>query len=101
MSFQGLLLGLVCFLCIGAFHPIVVYAEYYFSKKIVWLFFLIGLFACIATFFFLPFLSPEVWPSSASPAFGVSMNYTNRKREWKEAGFRKIQRENFRIIKRL
>ena len=34
MSIQGLLLGLVCFLCIGIFHPIVVYAEYYFSKKI-------------------------------------------------------------------
>ena len=35
MSFQGLLLGLVCFLCIGIFHPIVVYAEYYFSKKML------------------------------------------------------------------
>ena len=67
MSFQGLLLGLVCFLCIGIFHPIVVYAEYYFSKKIAWLFFLIGLSACIASLFL-----PSLFLSGSVAIFGIS-----------------------------
>ena len=67
MSFQGLLLGLVCFLCIGIFHPIVVYAEYYFSKKISWLFFLIGLSACIASIFL-----PSLFLSGSLAIFGIS-----------------------------
>ncbi|WP_314967012.1 DUF4491 family protein [Oribacterium sinus] len=67
MSIQGLLLGLVCFLCIGIFHPIVVYAEYYFSKKIAWLFFLIGLFSCIASFFL-----PSLFFSGSLAIFGIS-----------------------------
>lgn len=34
MNFQGILIGLVSFLIIGVFHPIVIKGEYYFSKKI-------------------------------------------------------------------
>ncbi len=67
MSFQGLLLGFVCFLCIGIFHPIVVYAEYYFSKKIAWLFFLIGLSACVASIFL-----PSLFLSGSLAIFGIS-----------------------------
>jgi membrane protein len=94
MSFQGLLLGLVCFLCIGAFHPIVVYAEYYFSKKIAWLFFLIGLSACIASLFL-----PSLFLSGSLAIFGISCFWSihelyEQEKEWKRAGFRKIQRES-------
>ncbi len=39
---QGPLLGLFAFFAIGIFHPIVVKAEYYFSKKIGWIFLLFG-----------------------------------------------------------
>ncbi|MBR2338038.1 MAG: DUF4491 family protein [Clostridia bacterium] len=41
MNYTGLLIGLVSFLTIGVFHPIVIKSEYYFSKKI-WPLFLVG-----------------------------------------------------------
>lgn len=43
MHFQGALIGLAAFIIIGAFHPIVVKAEYYFSVKIWPLFLVVGL----------------------------------------------------------
>ena len=40
MNFDGIIIGLVSFLIIGLFHPIVIKGEYYFSKKI-WPIFLV------------------------------------------------------------
>ena len=33
MTISGLIIAVFCFLCIGVFHPIVIKAEYYFTKK--------------------------------------------------------------------
>ncbi|MCQ2203156.1 MAG: DUF4491 family protein [Bacteroidales bacterium] len=41
--FDGLLLGLVTFLTIGLFHPIVIKSEYYFGVKCWWWFLLAGI----------------------------------------------------------
>ena len=41
MNFDGIIIGLVSFIIIGLFHPIVIKGEYYFSKKI-WPIFLIA-----------------------------------------------------------
>lgn len=46
MNFFGILIGLVAFLIIGVFHPIVIKTEYYFGKK-VWLVFLIVGIICL------------------------------------------------------
>lgn len=43
MYFEGILLGAITFIIIGAFHPIVIKGEYYFGKKIWWFFLVIGL----------------------------------------------------------
>ncbi|MBQ6810266.1 MAG: DUF4491 family protein, partial [Firmicutes bacterium] len=42
MNFTGILIGVVTFLLIGLFHPIVIKAEYYFSKSIWSLFAVVG-----------------------------------------------------------
>ena len=42
MLFNGILIGLIAFLIIGVFHPIVIKAEFYFSKKIWPIFLLCG-----------------------------------------------------------
>ena len=34
MQFKGIIIGLISFLSIGLFHPIVIKGEYYFSKNI-------------------------------------------------------------------
>lgn len=47
MNFYGLIIGAATFLCIGAFHPLVIKAEYYWGVGCWWLFFLLGL-GCIA-----------------------------------------------------
>ena len=43
MTVYGVLVGMICFLCIGIFHPIVIYCEYHFSYRIWWVFLLAGL----------------------------------------------------------
>ncbi len=42
MNFDGIIIGIICFATIGIFHPIVIKAEYYFSKKIWPLFLIVG-----------------------------------------------------------
>ncbi|MDZ7740994.1 MAG: DUF4491 family protein [Bacteroidota bacterium] len=36
MNFYGLLIGLISFLIIGMFHPLVIKMEYYFGKRSWW-----------------------------------------------------------------
>ncbi|MCD7937312.1 MAG: DUF4491 family protein [Tannerellaceae bacterium] len=43
INFDGLLIGVVTFLVIGLFHPIVVKAEYYWGTRCWWLFLLLGI----------------------------------------------------------
>jgi len=46
---DGLLIGIATFLIIGLFHPVVVKAEYYWSKKCWWLFLFLGIAGVIAS----------------------------------------------------
>lgn len=47
MNFTGLIIGAATFLSIGAFHPLVIKAEYYLGVGCWWMFLLLGL-VCIA-----------------------------------------------------
>lgn len=47
----GLTIGIGTFLVIGAFHPIVVKAEYYWGTRCWWLFLAIGMAGIVGTFF--------------------------------------------------
>lgn len=40
---EGLLIGLLTFLIIGLFHPLVVKGEYYFGVKCWWVFLIMGI----------------------------------------------------------
>ena len=51
MNFSGLFIGIATFLCIGLFHPIVIWAEYHFSKRCWWFFLLLGIGAAVASLF--------------------------------------------------
>ncbi|MGN0186894.1 MAG: DUF4491 family protein [Paludibacteraceae bacterium] len=46
MNYSGIIVGLASFLIIGIFHPIVVKAEYYWSKRCWWFFVAIGMAFC-------------------------------------------------------
>lgn len=42
-NYTGLIIGLSTFLIIGLFHPLVIKGEYYFGKKIRWVFLIFGI----------------------------------------------------------
>lgn len=51
MNFQGIVIGLMAFLIIGVFHPIVIAAEYYIGKKIWPIFCVLGIFCIVISLF--------------------------------------------------
>ena len=51
MQFNGLIIGVSVFLIIGIFHPIVINAEYYFTKKIWPAFLIMGIIFSVVSLF--------------------------------------------------
>ncbi|KEI05596.1 DUF4491 family protein [Clostridium botulinum] len=51
MNIQGVLIGLIAFLIIGVFHPIVIKGEYYFGKGIWPIFLVIGIIFLVVSIF--------------------------------------------------
>ena len=51
MNLQGILTALLSLFVIGLFHPIVVKAEYYFSKSIWFVFLILGVMFCVLSLF--------------------------------------------------
>ncbi len=49
LNFSGVIIGVVTFLIIGLFHPLVIKAEYYIGVRSWWLFLLLGVVACAAS----------------------------------------------------
>ena len=60
MNYQGIAIAAVCFITIGIFHPIVIKAEYYFSKS-CWPFFLVMGAGAIAGSLFVSFGASSLW----------------------------------------
>jgi hypothetical protein len=50
MYFEGVIIGLIAFVMIGLFHPLVIYGEYHFGTKMWPLFLCFGIIFCIASF---------------------------------------------------
>ena len=67
MYFEGFLISVLTFLIIGLFHPIVIKAEYYFSKKIWPVFAVVG-----AVFIGLSLMTPSVLLSTVLGVLGAS-----------------------------
>ena len=51
-NLTGILIGLITFLVIGIFHPLVIKGEYYFGVKCWWVFLLMGIVGFITSIFF-------------------------------------------------
>lgn len=49
LNFSGIIIGIVTFLVIGLFHPLVIKAEYYIGVKSWWLFLLLGIASVVAS----------------------------------------------------
>ena len=64
----GLMIGACTFLIIGAFHPVVIKAEYYFGKE-CWPVFLAAGLLCAAGSVFIP----KLWVSALLAVFGFTL----------------------------
>ncbi len=51
MHWSGIIIGIIAFLIIGLFHPIVIKCEYYFTWRIWPVFLILGLICCISSLF--------------------------------------------------
>jgi predicted N-acetyltransferase YhbS len=71
MYYQGVFIGLLSFCIIGVFHPLVVKTEYYFGKKVWWIFGILGLFFVILSIWISSLLG-----SAISALFGFSCLWT-------------------------
>jgi hypothetical protein len=68
MQWMGFLIGLGTFLIIGAFHPVVIKAEYYLTKH-CWPLFLVGGLVCAAGALFLQ----TFWLSALLAVLGFTL----------------------------
>ncbi len=64
---QGIVIGVLTFLIIGVFHPLVIKAEYYFGTKIWWAFLVMGV-----IFLVLAYWSSTVFMSAIFAILGFS-----------------------------
>jgi hypothetical protein len=51
MNLNGIVIGLIAFLSIGLFHPVVIYGEYHFGTKLWSVFLVLGLLFCAGSLF--------------------------------------------------
>jgi len=63
----GIIIGLITFLIIGLFHPLVIKGEYYFGVKCWWVFLLLGIAGVTASILF-----KNVIASASCGVFGFS-----------------------------
>ena len=57
MNFEALIIGIISFVTIGIFHPVVVKLEYYFGKEIWWAVFFPGLGLLLTSLFISGYIS--------------------------------------------
>ena len=60
IQYEGFIIGIVTFLLIGLFHPVVIKSEYYFGTKIWPLFLILGMGFCTSSFFVRGFILSTV-----------------------------------------
>ena len=81
MNLYGIIIGLVTFLTIGIFHPIVIKAEYYFGRRSWWAFLLVGLlFLCASLLVENNYVSIVFGVVASSSLWGIHEVFQQHKR---------------------
>ncbi|GHT26409.1 DUF4491 domain-containing protein [Bacteroidia bacterium] len=80
-NLTGILIGLLTFLIIGLFHPLVIKGEYYFGVKCWWAFLLMGIGGVIAALLIRNFILSTACGVFAFSAFwGIGELFEQKKR---------------------
>lgn len=51
MNYTGIIIGVLTFIIIGIFHPLVIKGEYYFGVRCWWVFLVMGIVSTVASLF--------------------------------------------------
>ena len=80
-NLTGIIIGLITFLTIGLFHPLVIKGEYYFGVKCWWVFLLLGVGGFAATLLLHNVIASAACGVLAFSSFwSIGELYTQRKR---------------------
>lgn len=81
MNFQGIIIAIFTFLIIGIFHPIVIKVEYHFTKRVWYVFLIIGIIFLIMSLFQKDFLISSLCAIfSASSLWSIKELFEQEKR---------------------
>lgn len=81
MNFTGVVLAIVAFAIIGIFHPIVIWTEYYFSKRIWYVFLIAGILFLVISLFVKSILLSSIFAVIAASCFwSIQELYQQEKR---------------------
>lgn len=81
MHYNGLFIGLISFLIIGIYHPLVIKGEYYFGTKMWWVFLILGLAFAIGSLYAQSIILQAVLGvASFSSFWGILEIFHQRKR---------------------
>ena len=88
-NLTGIIIGLITFLVIGIFHPLVVKGEYFFGVKCWWVFLLLGIGGMIAAILLRNVIASTSCGVFAFHPFGQSENSSNNENGSKKVGSQK------------
>ena len=80
MNFTGIIVGLATFLVIGAFHPLVIKAEFYLGIKCWWMFLVAGLVFCVLSIAVENFIASTILGVMAFSSFWSILEVIHQKR---------------------
>lgn len=97
-NLTGLIIGVVTFLIIGLFHPLVIKAEYYLGVKSWWLFLIFGVANIIASLLISNLIGSVVTGVAAFSSFWSILEVFDQKKRvekgWFPANPKKKRKEN-------
>jgi hypothetical protein len=91
MSTNGIIIGVIAFLLIGVFHPIVIYGEYHFGTKLWPVFLCSGILLCAVSLFVENVVFNAVLGIAAFSCFWSILELFNQKKRVERGWFPKKQ----------
>jgi len=93
-NLTGILIGLMTFLIIGLFHPLVIKGEYYFGVKCWWVFLLLGIGGIVAALLLRPVIASVACGVFAFSSFWSIGEIFEQRKRVKKGWFPKRKKES-------
>lgn len=92
-NLSGLIVGLLTFLMIGVFHPLVIKGEYYFGVKVWWAFLVGGIIGVVMSLCCEALVSSTLWGVFAFSCFWSILEVFEQKKRVEKGWFPKREKK--------